>query len=319
MKHLARTVIVLAPVALLAGCGSPTKPATALPALSGPVPVVTALEQISRPVDPYLPTPTEVRTLISAANVLNARCMAGFGLRGTDTHPTDIDAHGVQVATAHTHLYGFFDPAIVATNGYDLIQLQTSQVAPGEPRPQPISDSAESVEIGRDTAGHPVTSYAGKSVPAEGCKAQAQQGTGGELPDMSAAGLPDGGPVTPLSDPRVLDANKQWSACMRGKGYHFSTPYDAMTSEPAQDAQVVGPEGDRKVVHSPAEIAQATADLACKQTTNFMGTATAVQDAYDRQYIAGHGPALAEYRRQLDDRIRAAQQIVASSGAPPSA
>jgi hypothetical protein len=57
MKHLARTVVALAPVALLAGCGSATKPAAALPALAGPVPAVTALEQISRPVDPYLPTP----------------------------------------------------------------------------------------------------------------------------------------------------------------------------------------------------------------------------------------------------------------------
>ncbi|MBS2532320.1 hypothetical protein KGQ20_06000 [Catenulispora sp. NF23] len=317
MKHLTRAVIALAPMALLAGCGSTNTPAAALPALSGPVPVVTTLEQVNRPIDPYIPTPSEVLALIAAANVLNARCMAAFGLHGSDTHATDVDAHGVRVAIAHTHLYGFFDPSVAATDGYDVVQLQSSQV-PGQPAAAPVSPAALSVESGQDDAGHPVADYAGKPVPAHGCKAQAQTGIGGEYPDMSAAGLPDGGPVTPLSDPRVLAANKQWSACMKGKGYHFATPYEAMDSATAQDAQVVGPEGDRKVVHSPAEIAQATADVGCKQATNFMGTATAVQDAYDRQYIAGHGPALAEYRRQLDDRVHAAQQIVASSGAPPS-
>ncbi|MEY9857349.1 hypothetical protein ABH935_002957 [Catenulispora sp. GAS73] len=317
MKHLTRAVIALAPAALLAGCGSTTKPAAALPPLSGPVPVVTTLEQISRPVDPYLPTPSDVLTLIAAANVLNSRCMAGFGLRGSNTHATDIDAHGVRVAIAHTHLYGFFDPSIVATDGYDAVQLPPPE-PPGLPTAAPLSPAALSVENGTDDVGHPVPAYAGKPVPAHGCKAQAQQGTGGVFPNMSAAGLPDGGPVTPLSDPRVLAANKEWSACMTGKGYHFATPYEAMDSPTAQDAQVVGPDGHHTVVHSPAEIAQATADVGCKQATNFMGTATAVRDAYDRQYIATHGPALAEYRQQLDDRVRAAQQIVASSGAPPA-
>ena len=316
MKHFAWAVLALAPVVLLTGCGSAARTA-AVPALAGPVPVVTAVEQIHRPIDPYLPQPSEVRTLISAANVLNARCMAGFGLHGGDTYPTDIDAHGVRVATAHTHLYGFFDPSIVGTDGYDLIQLQSAQ-QPGAPAPASISDTAKSVEIGRDATGHPVTSYAGKPVPAHGCEAQAQQGIGGELPDMSAAGLPAGGPPVPLDDPRVRDVTKKWSACMAGKGYHFTTAYDAMTSNIAQEAPVTGTGDNQKVVHSAAEIAQATTDLACKQATNFMGIATAVQDAYDQQYIAQHTQALADYRRQFDDRIHAAAQIVASSGQPPS-
>jgi hypothetical protein len=315
MKHLTRAVLALAPAALLVGCGSTAKPAAALPALSGPVPVVTTLEQVHRSIDPYLPTPSDVLTLISATNVLNARCMAEFGLHGNNTHAMDLDDHGAREALAHTHLYGFFDPSSAATDGYDAVEVQSSA---GQPATTPLTPAAQSVEVGHDEAGHPLTAYAGKPVPAHGCKAQAQEGTGGKYPDLTAAGLPEGGPATPLGDPRVLAANKQWSACMAGKGYHFATPYEALDSPTAQNAQVVGPDGAKKVVHSPAEIAQATADVACKQATNFMGTATAVQDAYDRQYIATHGPALAEYRRQLDDRVRAAQQIVTASGAPPS-
>ncbi|MBW8818790.1 MAG: hypothetical protein JF598_11290 [Streptomyces sp.] len=303
--------MALAPVVLLTGCGSATKPAGPPPALDGPVPVVTTLDQISRPIDPYLPKPSEVQTLISAANVLNARCMAGYGLRGTDTRATNIDEHGVQVAIAHTHLYGFFDPAIVATDGYDAIQLPPPE-EPGDPTPEPSSDTVHAVEFGRDTAGHPVTSYAGKPVPTHGCKAQALQGIGGDLPDMAAAGLPDGGPPTPLSDPRVVAVTSEWSTCMTAKGYHFATPYDSMTSDLAQNAQITGTGNSRKVVHSAPEITQATADLACKQSTNFMGIVTAVQDAYDRRYIVGRGPALTEYRRRLDERIHAAGQIVAA-------
>jgi hypothetical protein len=309
----------LAAVALLTGCGGgPAKPAAPPPPLVGPVPVVQTVDQVSRPIDPYLPRPEEVRMLISAANVLNARCMAGFGLSGGDTHATDIDEHGARVATAHTHLYGFFDPAIVAADGYDLVQLQSSQ-EPGKPARAPMSDVAMTVEIGQDQAHHPVTAYAGKPVPAGGCEGEAARGTGGALPDMNAAGLPDGGPPMPLSDPRVLDATAKWSSCMAAKGYHFATPYDAMTGPAPESAQVVGPRGSQKVVHSPAEIAQATTDLACKQGTNFMGTVTAVQAAYDQQYINSHGPALAQYRKALDDRVHAAEQIVAASGAPPTA
>jgi hypothetical protein len=281
------------------------------------VPIIRTVEQITHPVDEYLPRPADVRMLISAANVLNAQCMAGFGLRGGGTHATDIDDHGARVATAHTRLYGFFDPEIVATDGYDIVQLQSSY-DPGKPRPLPMSDVAVTVEIGSDKAGHPVSSYGGRPVPPGGCKAVARAATGGDLPDMNAAGLPDGGPTMPLSDPRVLDATTKWSTCMAAKGFHYKTPYDAMTSQVAQ-AAVVGSGSDQKVVHTPAEIDQATADLACKQATNFMGTVVAVQTAYDRQYIAGHGPALAEYRKRLDARIGQATQIVAASGMPPTA
>jgi hypothetical protein len=310
-----RAVVAISAIALLSGCGAGPGRQTAPPPL-GPVPVIQTVEQITRPVDPYLPRPEEVRTLIAAGNVLNAKCMAGFGLRGNDTHATNIDDHGARVATAHTHLYGFFDPAIVATDGYDLIQLQSSH-DPGEPPAPGISATAKGVEIGQDQTGRPVTSYAGQPVPAGGCKAEAAQNTGGDLPDMNAAGLPDGGPHLPLDDPRVVDATKKWSSCMAARGYHFSTPFDAMTSQVAQ-APVVGTGSDQKVVHSPAEIQQATTDLACKQTTNFMGQVIAVQTAYDQQYIATHGAALAEYRTRLDGRVRAAAQIVAASGLPPS-
>lgn len=317
MKALIQRATAVWAVALLSGCGGgAARPAAPPPPSLGPVPVIQTVEQITRPIDEYLPRPQEVRTLIAAANVLNAKCMAGFGLRGSDTHATNIDDHGARVATAHTHLYGFFDPAIVATEGYDLVQLQSSY-DPAEPRPVPISAAAKTVEIGSDQAGHPMTAYAGKPVPAGGCKAEAAKGTGGDLPDMNAAGLPDGGPPIPFGDPRVIDATAKWSTCMAAKGYRFSSPYDAMTSQVAQ-APVVGSGSAQKVVHSPAEIAQATADLTCKQATDFMGTVIAVQTAYDRQYIAGHSAALAQYRRQLDDRVRAAARIVAASGMPPS-
>ncbi len=63
------------------------------------------------------------------------------------------------------------------------------------------------------------------------------------------------------------------------------------------------------------ELATATADLTCKQKTDLMGVAIAVQSAYDRQYIASHASALDAFKKQLEDRVNKATQVVAAGGA----
>ncbi|MEU8927777.1 hypothetical protein AB0D10_43900 [Kitasatospora sp. NPDC048545] len=55
-------------------------------------------------------------------------------------------------------------------------------------------------------------------------------------------------------------------------------------------------------------------DVACKLSTNLVGISWAVQSAYDTQYIEGHGPALDDYRRTVEDRVRAAERILQGWG-----
>lgn len=69
----------------------------------------------------------------------------------------------------------------------------------------------------------------------------------------------------------------------------------------------------RVVTHRRAEIATAITDMACKQSTNFMGVTVAVQSGYDKQYITATTAALAGFRKRLDKQITMAERIIADS------
>jgi hypothetical protein len=112
------------------------------------------------------------------------------------------------------------------------------------------------------------------------------------------ASLPDGGPKVPASDPRLAAVDAQWSACMEVKGYVYPTP-DAAYSDPRWALAGHSQEDFAAFVHTPQEIATMTADMDCKKSTNLMGVAVAVIDAYDQAYIASHASQLADFQRQL--------------------
>ncbi len=225
--------------------------------------------------------------------------MRDFNLPSLPTQLVGVDDAAVLDMREHTHLYGFFDPAGAPSTGYNMLR-----VPPANDK-QTISADALAVEFGKDAAGSPMTTFDGRPVPAGGCKAKGVEAIGGALPRIDVAALPDNGPQEPAADPRVIEANAKWSACMKAKGYHYATPYEATTS-PVTKADRAG----ATVVHSPEEIAQATADVDCKLSTNLVGIDLAVQISYDKTFIASHTAGLGEYRRQIADRVQAATRIV---------
>ncbi|MFD8756434.1 hypothetical protein ACFV0O_36480 [Kitasatospora sp. NPDC059577] len=294
----------------VAGCGSTATGAAAVPVI-GPVPTITAVEQISRPIDRYLVTPQQVTTLQSAANELNEKCMREFGLPPVATGLIGFDDQALRYDRTHAPLYGFFDPAQAAVSGYDRVPA----AAPGGPAgsSSPPSPEAMTVEHGVDQAGKAVSAYGGKSVPAGGCKGEGARGTGGALPLPDPQALPDHGPKVPTDDPRVRAVFAAWSSCMRAKGYRYATPQDVLADTgllPTTREQ----DGVVSVRHSAEELKQAVDDVACKLSTNLVGISLAVQSAYDTQYIEGHGPALDDYRRTVEDRVRAAERILQGQG-----
>src|SRR5262249_27537689 len=121
-------------------------------------------------------------------------------------------------------------------------------------------------------------------------------------PDTQA--LPDGGPAVPVKDPRMVAVDAAWSTCMKDKGFHYANPVAALT-----DPQWT-PKGSGPTTPTTKEVAVATADLACKRSTNLMGVAVAVETAYDQQYIASHRAQLAAYAKHLQARVDHAAQLV---------
>ncbi|MER7755194.1 hypothetical protein [Kitasatospora sp. NPDC097643] len=306
---LALAVSAAVSAAAVAGCGPASTSAGAAPAV-GPVPTVTTVEQIARPIDQYLVTPEEVATLQSAANALNATCMREFGLPPVATDLIGFDEQALRYDRTHAPLYGFFDPARAAVTGYDRLPPASGPAAPSGAPPSP---EAMTVEHGTDQVGNAVSAYAGKPVPAGGCKGESVRATGGALPVPDPKALPDHGPGTPTDDPRVRAAYAAWSGCMKARGYTYATPLDVL-ADTGPLPKATERNGTVTVEHAPEELKQAADDVACKLSTNLVGIALAVQCAYDTRYIESHAQALGDYRRRITDRVRAAAQILQEQG-----
>ncbi|MFE0465570.1 hypothetical protein ACFW1A_40620, partial [Kitasatospora sp. NPDC058965] len=302
-----RIAVWLVPVLALTACsGSSGAGEPAVPI--GAIPVVTSPDQIVRPISDYLASPRQAAVLQDAANAVTAQCMRDFGLPSSPTLLVGSDT-AVRDLLEHTHLYGFFDPAGAAISGYNMVRLPPA----GGQGTAPLSADAIAVEFGRDASGRSVTTFGNKPVPAGGCKAKGIEAIGGPLPGIDASALPNGGPKEPLEDPRVSAATAQWSACMKVKGYHYETPFEATTSPITQPQRLAGSEA---VPHSAEEIAQAKADIDCKLSTNLIGIDLAVQTAYDKSYIDSNVTVLSEYRQQIEDRVRKATQILSANTTP---
>ena len=307
------SAILMMLAAATAGCGSgqshgqsrSTQSQSAqLPAL-GPIPTITALTQISRPIDPYVPTAAQVKELYQAIDSVTVRCVKSYGLPPMPTASADFDDVALQ-NRARNQLYGFFDPEVMAAKGYDVNAIMAG-------RPAQPTEAEIAVLSGRSTTGAVVTTYNGRPIPAGGCHQVGLDAVGGDPPTPGTGiSLPDGGPPVPIGDPRVVSVDTRWSACMKAKGYSYANPADAYTDAKWRPATTNQSDPDASLNRE--EIATATTDLACKQETHLMGVAIAVQSAYDRQYIASHSNALSAFKKQLEDRVNKAAQIIAAGG-----
>lgn len=308
MKSRRLFIVVLAATAATAtGCSSaaPVSKAAALPAL-GPVPTITSPEQIALPIDDITPTKTQVAELIQASALATIQCVKSFGLDLSMAQTTDyshvLPTYGDQEFGT---LYGYFDPQNVATVGYN---LATSLAAVPESQ---LTDSQSVVYFGEDGNQKPVTTFDGKSVPKGGCQQAGGDAVGGIVIPHRGADLPDGGPHLPQTDPRMNSVDARWSACMKADGYAYASPLDAL-ADPRwvqQGAPVTSASEPTRL-----EIQVAEADMACKQSTNLVGQAVAIETAYENQYIDTHRAALSQYRQNLVARLRKAAAIVSAAG-----
>jgi hypothetical protein len=276
---------------LATACNEAKRP-TAPPEPSiGAVPTITEPQQIQRPIDAYVPTAAQVLAVLrnQAAHVTS--CMKDFGF----SYGAPI-VQGLTEAAARRRtrnpMYGLFDMNAAKTSGYQLV-LPPDQPSTGS-RVAPLSPDEIGVLTGMSATGQPMKTFAGKGIPDGGCEKVGRTAIGGSMPAPDEAALPDGGPKVPANDSRIVDAVTQWSECVRAKGFHYSSPIAAMNDQKWQTGDTV----------SSAEIATATADVACKVSINLIGTAVAVQTAYDKRYIGSHSQQLAAYRSNLEAAAR---------------
>jgi hypothetical protein len=266
----------------------------------GAIPIVRTDSDIVLPLDAVFQTPGQKRRVSRALDVLGRACMRGFGLdRLAVAPPTGASDPRV---TRNARRYTVLDRTRVATEGYHPVELiKAEKAALQYAASRPVASPAS-----RDVwLGNGRTHYRGRPVPAGGCVGEAarQLHAGIETVDATVLRRIDLESFhRMITDSRVRSAFAGWSACMTGKGHNYPDPVSAFT-----DRRWRGPE------ITPAEIAVALDDVACKTRGNVGGTMLAVEAAYQLHLIDRHAAQVAAIKTFLDAEAASANQILAGA------
>jgi hypothetical protein len=148
------------------------------------------------------------------------------------------------------------------------------------------------------------STYRGIPIPPGGCLAEAHQelaARGILINDSNtASAINDRGYALSKNDYRVQSAVRQWSTCMKTRGYSYRTPDDAM-SDPRWSLNSSKPSG--------IEIAVATADATCKESSNLVGIWYTVESAYEDELISRAKTQLEHVKSALEAARQAAVGI----------
>jgi hypothetical protein len=242
-----------------------SRPAAGPPAIDTLRPVSSGRD-IVLPFDSYRPTTAEVNTIERATAALARDCMHRFGL---DWALPAADAAGAD-SPSGSRRYGVLDQAEVSRLGYH----------PPPETTQPVTAAAApALDAVAVYAGKGAGTVGGHPVPDGGCLGEARRTLGAGVPSSL-----DGARFAELdiqlfsaaqADGRVQAAMARWRTCMAESGYDYADVWVAN-----DDVRWTAP------APSPAEIATATADVACRKQTDLVPTWLAVESAYQRRAIS---------------------------------
>jgi hypothetical protein len=256
---------------------------------------------LTLPIQAYKPTAAEQNLVTDAEEKLISQCMSEFGFTWKYV-PSNVSNYNEV-----TREYGVTDLATVRQYGYQLPPAEAGgQSAGNSATPAasgPLSPSELLVLSGSTTGSTPGNApavYRGRQVPHGGCAGQARARVTGvdeidptDLVDTIGLGMWQ----ESQSDPRVLKAFGDWSACMRQAGYSFPTPLAAA-------ARWAG-----KAV-SQAQIDTAVTDVRCKQRTNLIGIWFTVESGYENEAIRRNIKSLTEIRSLWAAAARKAARVL---------
>lgn len=310
-RFAASLSVLCATVALsaVAGCGSSSgsdeegKAAggTGAPSVSS-FPKLTSATDKSLPVEAYLLTTEQEQQMADAENTLRERCMTRFGIA---YRVPDVSLFTPKSITQFR--YGVTDPDEVSGHGYKPAGSENAVV---KPKPQELAPTAAMVLNGTTDPGVKPGSaaakggqdYNGQKVPVGGCigEAKAKLGYSADQEPSKDGAPPIADKVNTDSwaksyeDARVKAVFAKWSACMKEKGYTYPDPMKAGDD----------PQWQENALATTKEKQVASADVACKEKYNVVGTWYAVDAAYQEQLIEQNAQALAEVRKTKEKQLK---------------
>ncbi len=295
---------------LLAGCASSadTPPSLPEPTVTSVAPVTEA-GQLVLPLDAYSNSHEQSLTIQRAGLILEGRCVARFDVPYTkDELPITTGIFAEQ----NIRRYGLFDPVSAAVRGY----MVPPDILNDEPMARWNASPEEYAVVNGVTEDGGTTSIVdrdGNPVPEGGCGGEVDRALYGGLRDvydpMYLQQLGTEAYDRGLQDSRVREVTEQWSACMAEYGYDYSDPAAANDDAAERRASLNTASAD--------EIAQAVADVACKERVNYIGVRFAVETAYQNQIIEREGVRLREQKDAFDTLLRNAVAILGDDASSP--
>ncbi|WP_153547901.1 hypothetical protein [Streptomyces sp. RB17] len=282
---------------------------TAVPAAApaGRAPVVLSSVDLKLPIERYLFSASEKQSLVKAVRILVQQCMDRYDV---PYRPAPIGP-SLGVRSLMDRRYGITDERAARADGYHLGD-RDPRTHPGPPPARPTGTSllvltgrtgpAASSATTAPASPPPVVN--GQRVPAGGCAAQAEAaiaGSGRLGPSDLAQDLNDRSFLTTKADARVTGVFRAWSRCMKGKGFSYPDPLNAMSDRRFQGAQPT---------HQ--EIQVASADVDCKRQTNLVGMWFAVETAFEKAQIRQNAPELTAVLKAKQSQLRAAAAVLAT-------
>lgn len=221
------------------------------------------------PLDAFAWSAEESDTVTSATGRLITSCMAGLGFE----YVPEVDEEPSRPVTHWGDDLGLIDPAAAAVRGYQAVGL-------AEPPREPVAGPEQSAE------------YYAALVEDGGCVDQAFDATlGSPVEDRDLLGrLWADARAAAQADSDFLDAKDVWRRCVADAGF----PLDDFPMPFANDVD---------------DIAQAVADVTCKQTSGVTDAYVAALYAAEERLAERHAEALADYRSWMDERVRLAAGV----------
>lgn len=258
--------------------------------------VISSYSEVVLPLDAYGASNRGIALEVHANSILVRDCMARFGLDWAIIPAPDSDE------SDHDSRYGILDPDRVERYGYHKPPSPSLPDGFEEPTISPVQDRVLTGAGG---------SLNGLDIPPGGCAGEANRKLGEGVPaGAEQAGAP--GLVLRLgaeaydraeNDSRVRAVWQQWSDCMRERGYEYGGPWDAH-DDPRWGGETASTE----------EIVAASADLACRQSTNLVGVWYAVEYAYQERLISENAEALRAAKLAADARAENVAAVLAEHG-----
>ncbi|MFE1911259.1 hypothetical protein [Streptomyces anandii] len=273
VRHLGMCLAAALMASGLAGCSAdavrPAHPAprarpSVTPSPSGPAATARA-RALLLPYDRYELTPGDLATVQAAEDAVMVSCMRAQGRSWTPL-PAATDADPPNRAR-----YGVIEADVAARYGYH---------QPPSPPGVAGRGTAEDARNARLTQADADAAFgkAGASQSVGGCWKTAHDALREDVPnsphnvldELTTSSFDDS-----LKDSRVRHALSRWSACMEKSGYSYGTPLDAAADSKWQRT-------DRP---SRQETSVALADVRCKERTRLVEEWSAVERAWQREFI----------------------------------